>query len=200
MSYELFITRAIRSPEARHWTEDNHGPISFAEWEHLVEDDAELAIDYSERLSWDALCRIIEDNPKFAGCRTEAGFSFTREQVRRLKELARESLEGRHGAHGDLSGDTADWIAHPEGEERCFWYDGANISTKSPDVATLGKLLELAARLDACVRGEDGEHYRHTVGGFECYTPERGWLPLEEHHRGRPDWAPAIIEEIRRNR
>jgi hypothetical protein len=166
----------------------------------LVEDDAELAVDYSERLSWDELCRIIEDNPEFAGCRTESGLSFTREQGRRLKELARQSLGGRRGAQGDLSCDTADWNAHPGGEERSFWYDGANISTKNPDVATLGKLLELAARLDACVRGDDGELYRRSGGGFECYTPGRGWLPLEEYHRGRPDWAPAIIGEIRRNR
>src|SRR4051794_30418024 len=112
MGYDLFITRAGRWPEAEHWTEDNRQPISFAEWEHLIECDAGLAIDYSERLPWDELCRIIEDNPEFAGCQTNAGLSFTREQERRLKELARQSLTGERGTQGNLSCDTADWTAH----------------------------------------------------------------------------------------
>jgi hypothetical protein len=200
MGYDLFITRAGRWPEVEHRTEDNHQPISFAEWEQLIECDDGLSFDYSERLSLDELCRIIEGNLEFGGCRTSDSFSFTMEQGRRLKELARQFFAEGHGIRENLSHDTADWTAHPVGGEVCFWYDGENISTKSPDVATLEKLLELAARLGARVLGDDGELYRRNGGGFECFTPELGWLPLEEHHRGRPDWAPMIIEEIRRNR
>lgn len=38
------------------------------------------------------------------------------------------------------------------------WRDGC-VSTKSPDRAILGKLLELARRLGAVVQGDDGEVY-----------------------------------------
>jgi hypothetical protein len=38
------------------------------------------------------------------------------------------------------------------------WFDG-NISTKHPDRAILGKMLQIAARLGAHVQGDDGEMY-----------------------------------------
>ena len=67
-------------------------------------------------------------------------------------------------------------------------------------LATLEKMLRIAEALNACVRGDDGEVYRRTSQGFACYEPERGWLSLEEFHRGRPDWAPVIIREIAQER
>jgi hypothetical protein len=41
------------------------------------------------------------------------------------------------------------------------WFDWADgcVSTKHPDQAILGKLLQLAARLGAVVQGDDGEVY-----------------------------------------
>ena len=51
------------------------------------------------------------------------------------------------------------WGSHPEDSEAWLdWYNG-NISTKNPDGRLLQKMLEIAARLDAKVQGDDGEHY-----------------------------------------
>lgn len=55
------------------------------------------------------------------------------------------------------------------------WQDGC-VSTKSPDRAILGKLLELAAKLGAEVQGDDGEVYSSAED-----------LPLPEAER-RPWW------------
>src|SRR5207245_10027417 len=62
----------------------------------------------------------------------------------------------------ELESDTADWIAHPKGEERCFWFGDGSICTKNPDMATLDKMLQLSKTLNACVRGDDGETYRRS--------------------------------------
>lgn len=201
MGYEVYITRADRWPsDDRHWSEDDGEGITFREWERLVEDDPELEIDYSDRLSLDEMGRLVDGEPELAGCRTDGGFTFSRDHTRRLKELARQLKTGAMPDIGALGYDTAEWTAHPLGEERCFWYEDRRISTKNPDVATLDKMLQLALRLDACVRGDDGELYRRSEQGLECYEPERGWLPLEEFHRGRPLWAPAISREIIRQK
>jgi len=162
----------------------------------LVENDDELAIDYSDRLTMDELERLVDEKPELAGCRTETGFRFSKEQRHRLKELAEELKRDDTPDLEELGYDTADWREHPKGEERCFWFGYGCIYTKNPDTATLDKMLQLADRLNACVRGDDEEVYRRSGQGFECYTPERGWLPLEVFHRGRPDWAPVIVWEI----
>jgi hypothetical protein len=196
VSYELFITRADRWPEAVHWSESGCEVIAFDEWEELVKADPELAIDYSDRLTIDELNRLVDGTPELAGCRAGDGFRFSKEQARRLKELA-EDLKGEATPDpGEIGYDTAEWEGHPESDERCFWFGDGSISTKNPDVATLDKMLQIADRLNACVRGDDGELYRRSSQRFECFEPERGWLPLEEFHRGRPDWAPVIIREI----
>jgi hypothetical protein len=198
MSYELYITRADRWPETVHWSESECEVIAFDEWEKLVKADPELAIDYSDRLTIDELERLVDGTPELAGCRTGDGFRFSKEQARRLKELA-EDLKGDATPDPEEIGyDTAEWKGHPEGEERCFWFGHGSISAKNPDVASLDKMLQIADTLKACVRGDDGELYRRSGQRFECFEPERGWLPLEEFHRGRPDWAPVIIREIAR--
>jgi hypothetical protein len=200
MSYGLYITRADKFPVSGHRSECERQAIAFEEWEDLVRADPELAIDYSDRLTADELERLVDGSPELTGCRTADGFRSTKEQARRLKELA-EGL--KKGAPPDPEGggcDTAEWKAHPKGEERCFWFDQGTISTKNPDVPTLDKMLQLADTLGACVRGDDGELSRRSGQRFECYEPDRGWLPLEEFHRGRPDWAPAIIREIAQRR
>jgi hypothetical protein len=196
MSYELHITRADRWPETVHWSESMCEIIAFDEWENLVKADPELAIDYSDRLTIDELERLVDGTPELAGCRTGGGFRFSKEQAQRLKELA-EGLKGDATPDPEEIGyDTAEWEGHPKGEERCFWFGHGSISTKNPDVATLDKMLQIADTLNACVRGDDGELCRRSGQRFECFEPERGWLPLEEFHRGRPDWAPVIIREI----
>lgn len=62
------------------------------------------------------------------------------------------------------------------------WSDG-QVSTKNPDRAILGKLLQLADRLGAVVQGDDGEVYS---------TPED--LPIEEADEAvvvEPDTSPS---------
>jgi hypothetical protein len=196
MGYEFYITRADDWPEDEHWSEGGRDGITFEEWERLVECDPELEIDHSDRLTAVELECLIDENPDLAGCRTEHRLTFSREQCRRLKELAKPLKQGEAPERDVIRYDTADWTAHPRGEERCFWYGDRMISTKDPDVATIDKLLQLAERLGALVRGEDGERYRRSDRGFDCFAPDRGWLPLEEFHRGRPLWAPTIIREI----
>src|SRR5262249_45005428 len=73
---------------------------------------------------------------------------------------------------------------------------GIGMSPSGSDVAALDKMLQIAETPNAYVRGDDGEVYRRSGQGFECYGPAQGWLSLEEFHRGRPDWAPVIIREI----
>jgi hypothetical protein len=203
MSYEFYITRADGWSDMERWSENQSNPITFEEWERLAKDDPELAIDYAGRLSEEELDRILDSHPEFAGCRTKSlGIRFSREQDQLLRQLARDRKAGETPDPDDfdLGYDTADWIAHPEGERRCFWFHRGAISTKNPDMATLDKMLQLSKRLNACVRGDDEEIYRRTDRGFDCYRPDRGWLPLERFHQRRPDWAPAIIREIAKKR
>lgn len=196
MSYELYITRADHWPETEHWSECNGKAIVFDEWASLVEADPELAIDYSDRLTIDDLQRLVDETPELAGSRTDGGFRFSNVQAQLLKKLAEELKGDDTPDLAELGYDTAEWKAHPKGEERCFWFGLGSISTKNPDTATLDKMLQIAQALDAYVRGDDGELYRRSGRRFECYEPDRGWLPLEEFHRGRPDWAPSVIREI----
>ena len=185
MGYEVYITRADGWSEPKDWSEDQSNPITFEEWERLVKDDPELAIDYTGRLSEEEFNRIIDSRPEFVGCRTETpGILFSKEQDEFLRQLARE-LKAGETPHPDdfiFGYDTADWTAHPRGDSRCFWFERGVITTKNPDRATLDKMLQLAERLNACVRGEESEMYRRTAGGFEYYKPEQGWLPLGHLH------------------
>ncbi|WP_143206614.1 hypothetical protein [Singulisphaera sp. GP187] len=196
VSYEFHITRADRWPENVHWSESQCEVIGFNEWENLVKADPELAIDYSDRLTIDELERLVDGTPELAECRSEVGFRFSKQQARRLKELA-EDLKGDAAPDPEaIESDTAEWVGHPNGEERCFWFEHGSISTKNPDLATLDKMLQIAGSLNACVRGDDGELCRRYGQRFECFEPERGWCPLEEFHRGRPDWGQDILREI----
>jgi hypothetical protein len=53
------------------------------------------------------------------------------------------------------------WDRHPNDDEAWLdWFDG-NISTKNPDEPLLHKMVDIAARLDAKVQGDDGELYDH---------------------------------------
>ena len=62
-------------------------------------------------------------------------------------------LAGYNGPHFAI------WDGHPEDREAWLdWFDG-NITTKYPDEALLGKMLEIANRLNAKVQGDEGEVY-----------------------------------------
>jgi hypothetical protein len=196
MSYELYVTRADGWPETVHWSEGDCKAITFDEWEKLVKADPGLAIDYADRLAIDELEQLVDGTPELAGCRTGDGFRFSKEQAQCLKELAEGLKRNAKAGLEEIGYDTAEWKGHPEGEERCFWFEHGSICTKNPDVATIDKMLRIADTLKACVRGDDGEIYRRSDQRIECFVPERGWHPLEEFHRGRPDWAPVIIREI----
>ena len=50
------------------------------------------------------------------------------------------------------------WTAHPE-EPWPLWHDGDEILTKNADEPTIGKMKQLAQRLNARVLGDDGESY-----------------------------------------
>ena len=172
MGYEFYITCADGWPEDEHWSVGGCDGITFEEWERLVECDPELEIDYSDRLTAAELERLIDENPDLAACRTEYGLTFSREQHRRLKELAKPFKQGEAPDMDVIRYDTADWTAHPQGEERCFWHGDRMISTKNPDVATIDKMLQLAERLGALVRRDDGERYRRSDRGFDCFAPD----------------------------
>jgi hypothetical protein len=62
------------------------------------------------------------------------------------------------------------------------WFAWANgcVSTKHPDRAILGKLLQLASKLSAAVQGDDGEVYLRPED-----LPEAGQVTKERH---RPWW------------
>ncbi|WP_165068491.1 hypothetical protein [Paludisphaera rhizosphaerae] len=190
MSYEIRATRDAGGSDDVGSSEG--GEISWEEWNALVAADPELEIDHLDRLTEAELDRLLDETPGLAECRTESGVVLSAEQERLLSEAAR-----RLGKDKPVECDTAHWKAHPRGEPRCFWlYEGA-IYTNSPDAAALAKLFQIADVLGAVVRGEDGELYRRADLGFDCHEPKRGWLPLEEFHRGRPDWAPSISQELR---
>lgn len=64
-------------------------------------------------------------------------------------------LAGYNGPHFAI------WDGHPKVIEAWLdWYDG-NITTKNPDEPLLHKMVDIAARLDAKVQGDDGELYDH---------------------------------------
>jgi hypothetical protein len=60
----------------------------------------------------------------------------------------------------DSNGSTALWRGASEHAEPWLAWDEGNVKTKNPDEALLRKALELAARLEARVQGDDGELYR----------------------------------------
>jgi hypothetical protein len=56
------------------------------------------------------------------------------------------------------------------GEAYFHFFEG-NISAKYPDRATLGKMLEIAAKLEAQVQGDDGEVYSHVDQLSDTLSP-----------------------------
>ena len=62
-------------------------------------------------------------------------------------------LAGCNGPHFAI------WEGHPEDDEAWLdWFEG-NVFTKNPDEPLVGKMREIAQRLDAKVQGDDGEIY-----------------------------------------
>jgi hypothetical protein len=53
----------------------------------------------------------------------------------------------------------AEWFGHPSGVAVPFSFDRGQVVVKDPDPPTIARLIELAARLDARVQGDDGEFY-----------------------------------------
>ena len=78
-----------------------------------------------------------------------------------------------------INGDSfAYWVDRQSGKKRGWfeWSDG-EISTRYPDRAQLGKMLQLAQQLGAQVQGDDGEKYTKAEGLTDRY--------LEVAARGR---------------
>ena len=82
------------------------------------------------------------------------GHEISAEEWHDLVELDTELRFARYnGPHFAI------WNAHPDGAEVWLdWHDG-NVTAKNPDEALLGKLLEIARKLNAKVQGDDGETY-----------------------------------------
>ncbi len=77
-------------------------------------------------------------------------------------------LAGYNGPHFMI------WSGHPDDTEAWLdWVEG-NITTKNPDEPLLTKMLEIAARLNAKVQGDEGEVY--TRSGLAIEADEKGLL------------------------
>ena len=48
------------------------------------------------------------------------------------------------------------WDGHPDDDESWLDWNEGNITTKNPDDALIAKMVEIAAKLDARVQGDDG--------------------------------------------
>jgi len=65
-----------------------------------------------------------------------------------------------------------EWMGHPRADADTIpWFDFQynNIVTEYPDKHTIGKMIKIAAALNARVRGDDGEYYDETFfvnGGY----------------------------------
>lgn len=87
---------------------------------------------------------------------------WTKSDRREITATAWQGLvSGDPELHPDLTnGPHAVTWADPAGRHHGWfdWYGGA-VYTTNPDRATVGKLLDIAARLDARVQGDSGEFY-----------------------------------------
>jgi hypothetical protein len=68
-------------------------------------------------------------------------------------------LAGYNGPH------FAFWTAHPTDPEAWLNWSSGNIETKNPDRPLVGKMIEIAGRLEGRVQGDDGELYP-TIDAF----------------------------------
>jgi hypothetical protein len=84
-----------------------------------------------------------------------AGKEITADDVRTL--VAADASLAETSGGDNLPG--VQWLTHPAGDEVVFWLLDGNLVVKNPDRATITRLVELAARLDARVVGDDGEVY-----------------------------------------
>ena len=84
-----------------------------------------------------------------------AGREITVDEVRAL--VAADASLAETTAGDDLPG--VKWLTHPAGDEVVFWLLDGNLVVKNPDRATITRMVDLAARLDARVVGDDGEVY-----------------------------------------
>jgi hypothetical protein len=57
------------------------------------------------------------------------------------------------------------WTHHPKNDRPYFDYSDGNISTKNPDDDTIQKMIEISAKLNAHVQGDDGEIYERSSSG-----------------------------------
>ena len=64
------------------------------------------------------------------------------------------------------------WTAGDSAEEWLSWWEG-QIHTKHPSDPLIGKMLELAERLDATVQGDDGERYPLSEGNLHDWVSGR---------------------------
>ncbi|HEX8235818.1 MAG TPA: hypothetical protein VF600_07660 [Abditibacteriaceae bacterium] len=53
----------------------------------------------------------------------------------------------------------AEWLGHPKLHVVWFDFGRGNVIIKNPDEATLGKMQQLAQKLNAKVQGDEGETY-----------------------------------------
>jgi len=84
-----------------------------------------------------------------------AGREITADDVRAL--VAADASLAETSAGDDING--IKWLTHPAGADVVFWLLDGNLVVKNPDRPTITRMVDLAARLDARVVGDDGEIY-----------------------------------------
>jgi hypothetical protein len=82
-----------------------------------------------------------------------AGVEITTADVRAL--IAADSSLAETSAGDGLIG--VHWLTHPAGDRVVFWLLDGNLVARNPDRTTITRMVDLAARLDARVIGDNGE-------------------------------------------
>ena len=100
----------------------------------------------------------------------------TEEWNRIVEEDTELSRDDRNGPHFAVwSGPTVHGRA---------WFEG-NVYTKNPDSPVINKMVEIARKLGAAVRGEEGEVY---TGGEEGFVPPPEYGSVSLAQRQQPWW------------
>jgi hypothetical protein len=74
------------------------------------------------------------------------------------------------------------------GNHAWFLYDEGNIVVKNPDEEIIGKMLEIAERLNAKVQGDDDEVYKRAEDNRIVYRRAEETYLDEPRRRNRPWW------------
>lgn len=123
--------------------------------------------------------------------------SIVRKSGRKIKPIAKEEWEQLVASSPDLSFEQTEdgikavaWKRNDEIKGWLDWCDG-EIWTNTPENDLVQKMIEIAEKLNARVRGDEGEYYRSTDKTY--------YDPVEKEEREKDDeYTRKIIRETRR--